>query len=148
MTPTSDLRDHRVAFRDELIGALRRELIGPVEPFGELGSDPPPPDVLLESPVQRYCAGILFPSRQIIDEVEDSADRDGDEASSNAVPENTPEEQGDSTDKGGGGAGDKLGDAYDETVRLANEFFPSAIGLTFIAEVPAGGLLVRPRAAV
>lgn len=150
MTPTSDsdLRDHRVAFRDELIGALRRELIGPVEPFGELDSDPQPPDVLLESPVQRYCAGILFPSRQVIDEVEDSADQDGEEGNSGAAPENTPEEQGDSTDTGGGGADDKLGDAYDETVRLANEFFPSAIGLTFIAEVPAGGLVVRPRAAV
>ncbi len=42
---------------------------------------------------------------------------------------------------------DSLGDAYDETVRLANEFFPSAIGLTFIADRPAKGLLVRPRAA-
>lgn len=147
MSPTSDLRDHRVAFRDELIGALRRELIGPEEPLGAAIGEPPPPDVLLESPVQRYCAGILFPTRQAIDEVEDTADNDGDQTSTGAIPENAPEEQRDSMERGGGGE-DKLGDAYDETVRLANEFFPSAIGLTFIAEIPAGGLLIQPRAAV
>jgi hypothetical protein len=149
MTPTTDIRDLRVTFRDELIGALRRELIGREEPFGETGGDPPPPEVLVESPVQRYCAGILFPARQAIDEAEDSADGAADQDDAGAAPENTPEEQTDSAEKGRrSGTEDKLGDAYDETVRLANEFFPSAIGLTFIAEVPAGGLLIRPRAAV
>jgi hypothetical protein len=147
MTPTTDIRELRVAFRDELIQALRRELIGPEEPFGGTG-DPPASDVLVESPVQRYCAGILFPARQVNDEVEDSADGEGDESAADLTPENAPEEQTDSITKGGkGGADDKLGDAYDETVRLANEFFPSAIGLTFIADVPARGLVIRPRAA-
>ena len=145
MSATPDIRELRVAFRDELIGALRRELIGPEEPFCGREGDPPP-DVLVESPVQRYCAGILFPARQPNDENEDSADG-GDPAGPAAPPENTPEEP--SEEKGRrSGAEDKMRDAYDETVRLANEFFPSAIGLTFIAEVPAGGLVVRPRAAV
>src|SRR5262249_51056974 len=39
-------------------------------------------------------------------------------------------------------------DAYDETVRLANEFFPAAIGLSFIAQLPEDGFIVRPRAAI
>lgn len=148
MTPTPDLRDQRVAFRDELIAALRRELIGPESPFDGSAGDPPPPDVLVESPVQRYCAGILFPARQVQDESDDSADTDGDPTTAGAAPENAPEEQSSVGESGkGGGADDKLGDAYDETVRLANEFFPSAIGLTFIAEVPTGGLVIRPRAA-
>lgn len=146
--PTPDLRDQRVTFRDELIAALRRELIGPESPFDGSAGDPPPPDVLVESPVQRYCAGILFPARQVQDESDDSADTDGDPVPAGAAPENAPEEQSSVGESGkGGGADDKLGDAYDETVRLANEFFPSAIGLTFIAEVPAGGLVIRPRAA-
>ena len=147
MTPTTDIRSLRVAFRDDLIGVLRRELIGPEEPFEGRGDNSPSPDVLVESPVQRYCAGILFPARQSIDEVEDSADRDGDQVSSAAVPDNAPEEQSDEKGRRSG-AEDGMRDAYDETVRLANEFFPSAIGLTFIAEIPAGGLLVRPRAAI
>ena len=147
MSTTTDIRDLRVTFRNELTGALRRELIGPEGPFGEASGDPTPSDVLVESPVQRYCAGILFPARQAIDEVDDTADRDGDQAGPAAVPDNAPEEQAD--DKGRrSGAEDKVRDAYDETVRLANEFFPSAVGLTFIAEVSTGGLLVRPRAAV
>jgi hypothetical protein len=148
MTPTTDVREQRVCFRGELVAELRRELIGLEVPFGAPADPPPPAEVLQESPVQRYCAGILFPARLTNDESEDTADGGDSEPAAGASPETLPEEQGDAAEKGkGGGVDDTLGDAYDETVRLANEFFPSAIGLTFIAEVPAKGLVVRPRAA-
>ncbi len=148
MSPSpTDVREQRVCFRSELVAELRRELVGPEVPFGTPADSPQPADVLQESPVQRYCAGILFPARQAIDEVEDTADREDQEPAAGATPETLPDEQADTPEKGKGSGDDALGDAYDETVRLANEFFPSAIGLTFIAEVPAKGLLVRPRAA-
>jgi len=147
MSEPNHIRDRRVAFRQELIRALRYELVGPEDPFDRSGDAPTPTDVLVESPVQRYCAGILFPARRVIDEVEDSSDSDDDSNVPVATPEIGPEEQAELPGRGGG-TEDKLRDAYDETVRLANEFYPSAIGLTFIAEVPAAGLLIRARASV
>ena len=95
MSTTGDIRDLRVAFRDSMVAGLRRELIGPEEPFGGTGETPPEAEVLAESPVQRYCAGILFPARQAIDEVEDSADDSSDSATPATAPENTPEERND-----------------------------------------------------
>lgn len=146
MSGGSELRDQRVRFRDELIQKLRRELIGPEIPFGGLPEGTPPPtEVLHESPVQRYSAGVLFPARQPINEVEDSSD-DGEDVPPASDPEIFPEGQANVQDKTAGE--DRLGDAYDETVRLANEFFPSALGLTFIAAVSAKGLIIRSRAAV
>jgi hypothetical protein len=140
------LRERRIRFRDELIQVLRKELIGPEIPFGGLPEGmPPPTEILVESPVQRYSAGVLFPARQPINEVEDYSD-DGEDLSPASNPEIFPERQADTQDKTVGE--DQLGDAYDETVRLANEFFPSALGLTFIAAVPEKGLIIRPRAAV
>jgi len=143
---------HEETFRQQLIEALRRELIGPpwlptgVEGGANNGKVEQPSDVLQESPVQRYSAGVLFPSSQPIIEIED-ADFSADEANMDDVkPEIFADEEAKDPDKKGRGD-DAISDAYDETVRLANEFFPAAIGLTFIAKVPDEGLIIQPRAA-
>lgn len=144
---------HEENFRQQMIEALRHELIGPpwlaTATGGDVGDGivEQPGEVLQESPVQRYSAGVLFPSSQPIIEVED-ADVSTDEPD---LDEGKPEifadeEVRDSDEKGRGS--DAISDAYDETVRMANEFMPAAIGLTFIAHVPAEGLIIQPRAAV
>jgi len=142
-----NLRDQRTRFRDELIHLLRKELIGPEIPYDELfEGKPAPEEVLLISPLQRYVAGVLFPLRQPIHEVEDFDDiEEGNitlATELKSISEERTDIRGDALDE------ELLGDAYDETIRLANEFFPSAIGLTFIAAVPEKGLVIRPRAAV
>jgi len=146
---------HEETFREALIQALRRELVGPPwlskKTESETGAEETEPsaEILQESPVQRYSAGVLFPSSQPIIEIEDAdvlEDGAGVEVGEDK-PEIFADEEVIDSDRRGSGD-DAISDAYDETVRLANEFFPSAIGLTFIANVPDAGLIIRPRAAV
>lgn len=138
-------------FREDLIQALRRELVGPQwlskNTEHEAEETEQPADVLQESPVQRYSAGVLFPSSQPIFEIEDADVLDEGADAGEDKPEIFADEEVADSDQQGRGD-DAISDAYDETVRLANEFFPSAIGLTFIANVPDAGLIIRPRAAV
>lgn len=141
---------HEEAFREDMIEALRRELVGPawLPPVSEEQQAEQPKDVLQESPVQRYSAGVLFPSSQPIVEIDDADVLDEEAATGNDDVEPAvllDEEIAESTRDGRGD--DAIGNAYDETVRLANEFFPAAIGLTFIADVSERGLVIQARAA-
>ena len=67
---------HEEIFRQQMIEALRHELIGPpwltTGTGGDVGNGivEQPGEVLQESPVQRYSAGVLFPPSQPIIEVE------------------------------------------------------------------------------
>lgn len=134
---------YQTEFRDSLIECLRRELVGPDVPPGQ--SD----ESLQESPRQRYSAGVLFPINQPFLEQDDARADEAtpdDDDDANAPPE-TVEGQVPEPVKAGGG--ELRGDAeYDEMIRLANAFFPSAIGLTFIAEFPERGLRIDAHAAV
>ena len=140
------------AFRDELIDALERELVGPGLPPHDYQGNPDQPyiEVLEESPTQRYSAGVLFPQQQTIDETDDQSDSAGPE-SLESIDEELPIEplEGDPTGepKLEGVSGDSLTDAYDQTVRLANEFYPSAIGLSCLCDKDAGDLTIRVSAA-
>jgi len=142
---------HQEVFRQNLIEALRRELIGP--PWSVTRATQEKTDIateiLQESPVQRYSAGVLFPSSQPIIEVEDTDvfTEDDDTNTEEVDPDVFAEEEVAESEREGRG-NDAIGDVYDQTVRLANEFFPAAIGLTCIARIPDCGLLIRPRAAV
>ena len=139
-------------FRDELIDALERELVGPGLPPHDYEGDPNHPYVerLEESPTQRYSAGVLFPQQQVITESDDQNDT-GDTADAIAEAEDEPADplEGDPTaePRRDGVSGDSLTDAYDQTVRLANEFYPSAIGLSCLCDSGAGDLIVSVSAA-
>src|SRR5689334_4092445 len=103
MNAAADLRDQRIRFRGELIDVLRRELIGPEPYFGRPSeSTPPISETLLESPVQRYSAGVLFPTRKPINEVETEAESVSEDADSSARPEIFAEEQLGTNDRSGG----------------------------------------------
>ena len=140
------------AFRDELIHALERELVGPGLPPHGYEGDPDQPYVerLEESPTQRYSAGVLFPQQQVINEHDDQGDaNDTADAVTDSEEEPTDPLEGEPTaePKRDGGSGDSLTDAYDQTVRLANEFYPSAIGLSCLCDADAGDLTIRVMAA-
>ncbi|MEQ8790833.1 MAG: helicase-related protein [Pirellulaceae bacterium] len=143
---------HTKMFRAQLIAALRRELVGPEWlPDAETSEQKPDTDVgkevLQESPVQRYTSGVLFPTNQPLVEIEDADSVDGIvDVDASAAPDFAAEEEFSELSSGGVDA-DDLGDAYDETVRMANEFYPSAIGLSFVAEIPESGLVIQVRAA-
>jgi hypothetical protein len=141
---------HEEIFRQDLIEALRRELIGPdLPPYGtETAQSETRVEVLQESPIQRYSAGVLFPQRQPINEVDNTDQTDVDDAATNdEMPEIGVEEQEDDIESEGQ-TSDRLADAYDETIRMANEFLPSAMGITFLTEYPEDGLIINAKAAV
>jgi len=146
-------KSNEETFRDELIDALERELVGPgLPPYDYEGrEDEPYVERLEESPTQRYSAGVLFPQQQVITEHDDQSDSTGAVVETATVADETPADplEGDPTTepKSDGGSGDSLTDAYDQTVRLANEFYPSAMGLSCLSEVDAGDLTIRVSAA-
>lgn len=133
---------YQTEFRDALIDCLRRELVGP-----DIGPDETQ-EVLQESPRQRYSAGVLFPCQQPFLETEDTRSDEVVEATEESgEPEIRIEEQEAEPSRPGGN--EELNDtAYDETIRLANAFFPSAMGLTFIIIRPEDGLIIETAAAV
>lgn len=139
-------------FRSNLVEALRRELVGPSWPVAQQsGNSSEPPaeqaEILQESPVQRYSAGVLFPSSQPLIEIDDASSADEQMVPDQPRPEIFADEEVPDVGERRPGA-DAISDAYDETVRLANEFLPAAIGLTFIASIPDDGLVVQARGAV
>lgn len=140
---------HEEAFRQQLINSLRRELVGPEWiPLREgQQTAEQPTEILEESPVQRYSAGVLFPSSQPILELDDADSLDIEQDPEEIAPVIMADEEVHDSDRKGLG-NDAISDAYDETVRLANEFYPAAIGMTFIAKIPNGSLVIQPRAAV
>jgi len=137
-------------FRQSLIEALRRELVGPdLPPYGEKAIEGESyQEVLQESPTQRYSAGVLFPRRQQINENGEVDESEVDGSSQSEAAPVVPLEDKTEEIEGTGFGNDQVADAYDETVRLANEFFPSAIGLTFLSEYPKQGLVINAKAAI
>lgn len=127
-------------FRSSLVEAIRRELVGPASPADSN-------EVVKEPPYHRYVAGILFPQQKRINEVEH-------EAPEEIVPgQHVAEEESlsqpgeeDSNDQKSGT--DEPFSSYDETIRLANELLPAAIGLSFTVELESEGIIFEVSAAV
>lgn len=117
--------------RSDIVEFLRRELIGP-DPRPEHMHFNHGDEVLRpqDPPRLRYSAGVLFPGRAHVNEQENAA---GDEVE---LAESGPPE-GDEPEDTTAGIGS--GDADDNTeheVNRANEFLPSAMGLTALVRLP------------
>lgn len=137
--------------RDFIVDFLRKELVGPSPGFPaiQIGSDRQ--EILRgqDSPRQRYSAGILFPQRS---EIFRQNDTNTDEESPTNVgsPERIQFDSSESPDFSSAEAEFEV-DEYppdtDSDVTLANEFLPSAMGLSALVRVPEV-LLVRVEAGV
>jgi hypothetical protein len=120
-----------VSIRDGIVDFLRRELIG---------ADPRPEQAHLnggeeilrpqDPPRLRYSAGVLFPTRASVEQAESATQEETDMAESGPAEGDEPE---DLTPGGRGGETDTT-DEYE--VNRANEFLPSAIGLTALVRLP------------
>ena len=118
--------------RLKLVGSLRRELIGPAK------DDPDDRrcEALDVSPLQLYGAGILFPRKQLQECLEGGAEADD---SQSFVPpgedevEDAEHEDLKVDDGGRRNPGLTAPDSVieDQPLNLANEFSPSAVGITF-----------------
>ncbi|MBI2478262.1 MAG: hypothetical protein HYV60_06355, partial [Planctomycetia bacterium] len=139
---------HEEQFRNELLDALERELVGPDHPPHGVVIEPGQIfiETLEESPTQRYSAGVLFPQSQPLNEIEVTDESTGEEPNEDPDAGLDDEEQA-AEAAGAGSVADSMSDAYDETVRLANEYLPSAIGMSCLCEIPDAGVTIRATAA-
>ncbi len=127
MTDAAQTRENIVAF-------LRRELIGP-DPRPEYKSLNGGEEILRpqDPPRLRYSAGVLFPARVSTDtaEIVGADNAEAVEATEAAAPDgDEPEEVIPSA------AGGELDAGVEHEVNRANEFLPSAMGLTALVRLP------------
>ncbi len=118
--------------RSQIVEFLRRELIGP-DPRPEHASVNGGDEVLRpqDPPRLRYSAGILFPGRARVadQEVASAAET---ESAETGPPEG---EELPETSTNGGGADSENVPEYE--VNRANQYLPSAMGLTALVRLPA-----------
>ena len=123
-----------LAAHDFIIDFLRRELVGP---------SPAPPDVQAngeeilrpqDPPRQRYGAGILFPQRSHLPSHEETLADEDEDAAGAASPDvaELPENSNGADSNGGGDSTPET----DQEVNLANQFLPSAMGISALVDVP------------
>ena len=126
-----------LAARKFIVECLRRELVGPApgHPAVQINGE----EILRpqDPPRQRYGAGILFPMRAPVfshDETNTDEDADGNAESPDAdeILENAETAGAEGIETGPG----EIPPETDREVTLANEFLPSAMGLSALVEVP------------
>ena len=117
--------------RNGIVDFLRRELIGP-DPRPEQAQLNGGEEILRpqDPPRLRYSAGVLFPGRVAVDQAE-SATREETEIAESGPAEG--EEPEDVTPSAGSGDADMT---VEHEVNRANEFLPSAMGLTALVHLP------------
>ena len=120
--------------RSDIAGFLRRELIGP-DPRPEHAQLNEGEEILRpqDPPRLRYSAGVLFPGTARV-ELQDNASPDEVESATSGPPEGPDEEESNDTSSSGVSA-DADGTTEHE-VNRANEFLPSAMGLTALVRLP------------
>ncbi len=128
-----------ITTRDFVIDFLKREVVGPDAgyPATQLNGE----EIILDSPKNRYGAGILFPKKsvQLVQVIGSETDQKVAEDASNDSAEDQPPLQDT----------EKFADPPDEVeqeVALTNEYLPSAMGLSTLIEVPSE-LLIEIRTA-
>lgn len=124
----SDRFESHEAFRDAMIEDLRRQLFGPTEADGEAELS----ELMLVSPLQLYATGVLFPRKQVQVLLED--DQQAETGEGGEDPDTGDLQDRQIHDKGRpSGLPSDSGSASDEQepLNLANEFSPSACGVSF-----------------
>lgn len=117
--------------RDEIVDFLCRELIGPDPGFPAMQLNREEILRPQDPPRLRYSAGVLFPCRTDASLVENSAQEETEAA------ESGPAEGGESdNDLQATGDGRDLDSQTDLEVNRANEFLPSAMGLSAFVSLP------------
>ena len=123
-----------LAARDFILDFLRSELIGPsqspadIQPNGEEILRPQDP------PRQRYGAGVLFPMKAQVPSQDDTAEDEETELSAGS-PEHGDILQEVENGSSRGGHTESIPET-EHDVNLANQYLPSAMGLSVLVEVP------------
>ena len=127
---SSDLFKDHESFRQYLVDHLKRQVLGP-----DAGaSDEDKRELLAIPPLQLYATGVLFPQKVYQEQLEDSEPRDdsGTDSVDDGDLETPTVEEGKRNRSAGS---DQTTSSYEaEPLNLANEFSPSAVGISFRVE--------------
>ena len=126
-----------LAARDFIVEFLRKELVGPSPVHPNVQADGQEILRAQDPPRQRYGAGILFPMRSdALSQDEAATDEDPAGDAESPEPDDIIDRPIDlETESIETNTGDNTPDT-DRDVTLANEFLPSAMGLTALVEMP------------
>ena len=122
-----------LAARDFILDFLRKELVGPwpvspnIQPNGEEVLRPQDP------PKQRYGAGVLFPLRAPVPSQDESADDEDFDADADSLAQDGIVEGPDQSNRSDD---DELTPETDQEVNLANQYLPSAMGISALVDLP------------
>lgn len=127
--------------REQIIDFLRRELVGP-DPIPTMMQENGEEILENDSPTVRYGAGVLFPRQTVIVE---SQYEDSGEAQATVLEETIIDDKAQvEPEKTVGGTLDTSTDeTTEEAVGLANSFKPSAMGISFLAEISNNDLIIE-----
>lgn len=127
--------------REQIIDFLRRELVGP-DPIPKMVQDNGEEILENDSPTVRYGAGVLFPKQT---QNQESEREDSGETQATVAEEMITDDKARvEPEKTVGGAIDtSRDDTTEEAVGLANSFKPSAMGISFLAEISDNDLIVE-----
>ena len=131
MSDTLDARNFIVDF-------LRKELVGPSPVFPDIQLDGQEILRAQDPPRHRYSAGILFPMRsQVLRQDETGTDEEASQDADSPEPDQIVEgSKAYDSLEGTEVSTDESSPDTDRDVTLANEFLPSAMGLSALLEVP------------
>ena len=119
--------------RSFVVNFLRQELVGPAPGFPAMQLDGEEILRPQDPPRQRYGAGILFPLKALA-EVENTEEEREIEADAGAPDDQGPPEG--NIGQPGERNRDEVPPETDQEVRKANEFLPSAMGISCLVELP------------
>ena len=129
--------DEVLGARNFIVDFLRRELVGPSPVHPYVQSDGEEVLRLQDSPRQRYGAGVLFPLRAEVTTQDETAADESPEIGAESPDDDGEIDTHNPSESSTSQAG--LGDVAPETdydVTLANQFLPSAMGISALVEVP------------
>jgi hypothetical protein len=123
--------DHR-NFRASLVQLLRRQVFGPSIGDGDGDLD----ELLTVSPLQLYATGVLFPQRLVQNLLEEGAEPTGGVENDSVQGDFTEAEVREGKKASGDISDADASSDEREPLNLANEFSPSACGISFQLEGP------------
>lgn len=124
-------KDH-ASFRDALVDRLIRQVFGPLPDAAPEEQS----EVLTISPLQLYATGVLFPQKVRQETLEDSSDVPTATEEEVLLEEQDPIKIDEGKRSGGSSDAGSWSDEQ-EPLNLANEFSPSAVGISFRLKTPA-----------
>lgn len=138
----NSVENRALRVRSFIIDRLRAELVGPNPgpPAMQTGVDEPElreEEILRaqDSPRIRYGAGVLFPLRATVVEQQDDSTAEAEDLDETDGDENESDREGFAIGSGHQG-GDPLESETEQEVNRANEYLPSAMGVTALVRLP------------